>query len=151
MSQLSNHIIEGKNFTAAQVGKWEDLLQYKLAHPMKGRGKVFLKDDLKCTGMEVSLNVFPPGISMPFHHKHKENEELYIFIKGAGQFQIDEETLEVKEGTVIRVAQEGVRIWRNTSEENLYFICIQAKEGTLEGSTIDDGVVINKPIMWSNE
>ncbi|MED4731998.1 hypothetical protein P9597_28480 [Aneurinibacillus migulanus] len=55
------------------------------------------------------------------------------------------------EGKNFTAAQEGVRIWRNTSEENLYFICIQAKEGTLEGSTIDDGVVINKPIMWSNE
>lgn len=50
---------------------------------------------------------FPSGISMPFYHKHRENEELYIFVKGQGEFKIDDEILEIKEGTVIRVAQEG--------------------------------------------
>lgn len=66
MSQFVNSTMEGKNFSAVQVGKWEDLLQYKNGNPFKAPGKVFLKDDLQCTGMEVSLNVFPPGISMPF-------------------------------------------------------------------------------------
>src|ERR1700733_2326123 len=113
MSQFVNSTMEGKNFSAVQVGKWEDLLQYKNGNPFKAPGKVFLKDDLQCTGMEVSLNVFPPGISMPFYHKHRENEELYIFVKGKGEFKIDDEILEIKEGTVIRVAQEGERIWRN--------------------------------------
>ena len=66
MSQFDNSTIEGKNFSAVQVGKWEDLLQYKNGNPFKAPGKVFLKDKLQCTGMEVSLNVLPPGISMPF-------------------------------------------------------------------------------------
>jgi mannose-6-phosphate isomerase-like protein (cupin superfamily) len=146
MSQFTNSIIEGKNFSAVQVGKWEDLSQYKITDPVKARGKVFLKDELQCTGMEVSLNVFPPGISMPFYHKHKENEELYIFVRGQGQFEIDDEIIEIKEGTVIRVAQEGERIWRNNSSEPLYFICIQAKANTLRKSAIEDGIRLDKPI-----
>ncbi|MED2962327.1 cupin domain-containing protein, partial [Bacillus thuringiensis] len=101
-----------------------------------------------CTGMEVSLNVLPPGISMPFYHKHRENEELYIFVKGEGQFKIDDEILEIKEGTVIRVAQEGERIWRNNSSESLYFICIQAMANTLEESNIEDGIRLDKSVEW---
>ncbi|HDR7567454.1 TPA: cupin domain-containing protein [Bacillus mycoides] len=148
MSQFVNSTMEGKNFSAVQVGKWEDLLQYKNGNPFKAPGKVFLKDDLQCTGMEVSLNVFPPGISMPFYHKHRENEELYIFVKGKGEFKIDDEILEIKEGTVIRVAQEGERIWRNNSSEPLYFICIQARVNTLEESNIEDGIKLDKSVEW---
>lgn len=148
MSQFVNSTIEGKNFSAVQVGKWEELLQYKNGNPFKAPGKVFLKDDLQCTGMEVSLNVFPPGISMPFYHKHRENEELYIFVKGQGEFKIDDEILEIKEGTVIRVAQEGERIWRNSSSEPLYFICIQARANTLEESNIEDGIRLDKSVEW---
>lgn len=148
MSQFVNSTMEGKNFSAVQVGKWEDLLQYKNGNPFKAPGKVFLKDDLQCTGMEASLNVFPPGISMPFYHKHRENEELYIFVKGQGEFKIDDEILEIKEGTVIRVAQEGERIWRNNSSEPLYFICIQARANTLEESNIEDGIKLDKSFEW---
>lgn len=148
MDQFANSTLEGKNFSAVQVGKWGDLLQYKNTKPFKAPGKVFLKDNLQCTGMEVSLNVFPPGISMPFYHKHKENEELYIFVKGKGQFMIDDEILEIKEGTVVRVAQEGERIWRNNSSEPLYFICIQAKANTMKESNVEDGIMLDKSIEW---
>ena len=41
MSQFDNSTIEGKNFSAVQVGKWEDLLQYKNGNPFKAPGKVF--------------------------------------------------------------------------------------------------------------
>lgn len=149
MDTLRNQVLHGTNFDAIQVGNWSDLLQYKLSEP-KARGKVFLKDLLHCTGMEISLNSFPPGIAMPFHHKHKENEEVYIFVKGAGQFQVDDTTIEVREGTIIRVAQEGVRIWRNNSSENLYYICIQAKAGSMESSMIEDGVRVDQPIRWED-
>ncbi|SEG81680.1 Cupin domain-containing protein [Bacillus sp. ok061] len=148
MNQFTNSTLKGENYSAIQVGEWNDLLQYKNTNPFDVPGKVFLKDILQCTGMEVSLNVFPSGVSMPFYHKHKENEELYIFVKGKGQFKIDDEILEIKEGTVIRVAQKGERIWRNNSKEPLYFICIQAKTNTMEGSNVDDGITLDKSIKW---
>jgi mannose-6-phosphate isomerase-like protein (cupin superfamily) len=151
MSLLFDRMVQGKNFTAAHVGKWEELSQYKMTSPFKVRGKVFLKEELQCSGMEVSLNVFPAGVSMPFHHKHKENEELYIFVKGEGQFQIDGETFDVREGTVIRVATEGVRTWRNHSNENIYFICIQAKANSLVTGIAEDGVVIDQPVKWPED
>ncbi|MGD8191378.1 cupin domain-containing protein [Brevibacillus ginsengisoli] len=149
MESLRDQVIRGKNFDAVQLGTWSDLMEYKLDQP-KARGKVFLKDLLNFSGMEVSVNSFPPGVSMPFHHKHKENEEVYIFVKGSGQFQIDDTTIDVKEGTVIRVAEEGVRIWRNNSTENLYFICIQAKAGSLQSGTIEDGILVDQPIHWED-
>ncbi len=127
MEKLVFEKIEGQNFTVAHIGKWTYLDKYIFKHPkLPGAftGKLFLKNELKLTGTEVSLNKLPPGAQIPFYHKHKENEELYLFIKGKGQFQIDGEVVDVREGTVIRVAPDGVRTWRNNSSEDLYCIVI---------------------------
>jgi mannose-6-phosphate isomerase-like protein (cupin superfamily) len=139
--------VEGRNFTVFHVGNWSELDQYAFNHPNLPNsfpGKLFLKRELKLTGMEVSLNKFPPGASMPFYHKHQEHEELYIFIKGRGQFQIDDEVIDVGEGTVIRVAPDGIRTWRNNSSEDIYYIVIQAKAGSLSGEEISDGIAVKQ-------
>lgn len=137
--------VERRNFAVAHIGKWRELDKYIFNHPkLPGAytGKLFLKSELELTGMEVSLNKFPPGSEMPFCHRHKENEELYLFIKGNGQFEIDGEVVDVQEGTVIRIAPAGVRTWRNNSSEDLYFIVIQAKAGSLSGKDISDGIEV---------
>jgi len=85
---------------------------------------------------------------MPFYHRHREHEELYIFLKGRGQFMVDGSVVDVQEGSVIRVAPEGVRTWRNHSQEDLYYIVIQAKAGTLQSGTIEDGVVSPERVSW---
>ncbi|MFB4164489.1 cupin domain-containing protein [Alteribacillus sp. JSM 102045] len=139
---------KGTNYTAAHLGKWEDLKDYKMEEPVKARGKAFLNDLLDLNSMEVSINSFPPHTSVPFHHKHGENEELYIFVKGKGQFQVDEDVFDIEEGSVVRVAPTGVRIFRNNSDENLYFICVQAKENSLQHNNISDGIVVEKPVEW---
>lgn len=113
------------------------------------KGKIFLKDFLKLTSMEVSLNNLPPKAEIPFYHKHQENEELYIFLKGHGQFQVDGNDLDVFEGTSVRIAPDGVRALRNTSaSEDLYFIVIQAKENSLTQWVESDGVILEQPVEW---
>lgn len=143
--------VEGRNFTVAHIGQWTELDNYAFEHPRLPApypGKLFLKNTLKLTGMEVSLNKLPPATQMPFHHKHQEHEELYLFIKGKGQFQIDGEVVDVREGTAIRVAPDGVRIWRNNSSKDLYFAVIQAKAKSLSGEDISDGIGVGNRIEW---
>lgn len=142
----------GKNFSYAQVGSFTELDRYAFFHPIgKGRGfpgKLFLKTPLQLTGMEISLNKLPAGQALPFYHQHREHEELYLFLQGKGQFQIDDAIIDVQEGTTIRVAPEGVRTWRNHSREDLYYIVIQAKAGTLSANDIEDGVMLNQKVSW---
>jgi mannose-6-phosphate isomerase-like protein (cupin superfamily) len=151
MAKVLFDMVEGQNFTMAHIGKWSDLGKYIFKHPkLPGvyPGKLFLKNVLKLTGMEVSLNKLSPGTQMPFYHKHQEHEELYLFIKGEGQFQIDGELVDVREGTVIRVAPNGVRAWRNNSSEDLYFIVIQTKAGSLYKENISDGIGVGYRVEW---
>lgn len=115
---------QGPNFSLAHLGAANELRQYRFQHPalpVAVPGKVFLQELLGLTGLEISFGLMPPGKSMPFHHQHRENEEVYLFLQGRGQFQIDGQVQEVREGTVIRVAPAGVRAWRNHSTEDLFY------------------------------
>lgn len=137
--------MNGKNFSVVEVGSFSGLLNMsKDPSP----GKYFLKDRLGLTGMEVSLNQLPEGGSIPFYHTHRENEELYIFTGGRGQFQVDGQIFDVKEGTVIRVSPEGERTLRNNGTGDLYFIVIQARAGSLRQWVETDGVILDRPVTW---
>jgi mannose-6-phosphate isomerase-like protein (cupin superfamily) len=133
--RMVENVLEGEHFTTAQVN-WEKIF------------KVFLKDSMQLTGMEVSLNRVPAGQGSPYRHKHKENEELYIFVQGSGQFQVDGRIMDVRAGTCIRVAPEGDRAIRNHSSEDLYYICIQAKERSLTQYTATDGMITSPTVQW---
>jgi mannose-6-phosphate isomerase-like protein (cupin superfamily) len=143
----------GKNFSVAQAGDWSALQQHVFRHPSIGKvpAKLFLKEPLRLTGMEISLGVMPPGRGMPFLHAHRQNEEVYIFVKGRGQILIDGEVIDVREGTVVRVATAGARAWRNNAQEDLHYIVIQARTGTLDQGTITDGVPVEGTPVWDRE
>lgn len=145
------HTVSGNNFTAVDAGDFAQLDNYKFEHPALKRtvsGKLFAKQFLGLTGMEISMNKFPPGAAIPFYHAHKSNEEVYIFVGGRGQMQVDGQTFDVREGTVVRVSPEGMRTIRNNSSADLFYICIQAKNGSLGNYTTEDGIRGDKPVSW---
>ena len=137
-------IIQGKNYSAEQIGPLETLLQRDF---MGFHGKYFLGENLGLTGCEVSLNRLPAGKGMPFVHAHKKNEELYIVLRGNGTFFVDGEEFPIQEGSLIRIAPAGERSWKAGSED-LYFICIQAEAGSLSQSTLEDGIRLKTATSW---
>lgn len=104
-------------------------------------GKAFVKELVGTTGMEVSFGSLASGEAVPFFHHHKQNEELYIVISGEGEFTLDGQVVAVGSGSLVRIAPAVSRCVRCTSAEPLVYICIQAKEGSLEQYTMTDGVV----------
>ena len=141
----------GENFTAAELGPIASLDRYVYTLP-SGRvsmeGKVFLNQLLGLTSAEISVNKMPPGQGMPFYHTHKLNEEVYLFLGGQGEFQIDGEVFPIREGSVVRVARGGERCWRNGGTADLVYIVFQAREGSYEGHTTQDGVGVIKAVTW---
>lgn len=117
----------GEKFSHASVG------------PLKGfEGKQFVKDATGATSCEISFGTLPTGAAIPFFHSHRENEENYIILSGAGKFQVNDEVFDIAEGSVIRVSTHCDRNLKCTSEEPMVYICIQAKEGSLGGYTMTD-------------
>ena len=150
MSSKKSAVKRNRSYSLFQTGKLNDWRNhiFENSRVPATQGKLFLKELLELTGMEVSLNVLLPGEMIPFYHKHRNNEELYIFIKGRGQFQIDGKIIDVREGSVIRVAPEAVRAYRNHSGENLYFMVVQARAGSFADAGISDGMGAGSPVEW---
>jgi hypothetical protein len=100
---------KGENFSAVHLGKMSNLDSYELHVPRLNRtvrGKVFIKDLLSFTGMQISVNKLPAGAS-GICHQHKESEELQ-------------------------------------------YICVQAKENSLNIDTFEDGIPATDPVTWPN-
>src|SRR5436309_13691041 len=85
---LNDKAVRGSNFTCVHAGPMEGWAQFRLEPPdapLPARGKLFLRNLLGSAGLEMSLNVVPPGKRMPFHHKHQQNEEAYVVVGGRAQ------------------------------------------------------------------
>lgn len=137
-----------KRFDAGPIESWKQWEFSMPAFPRPVRGKLMLGQQLELSGMEVSLNSLPPGIAVPFAHRHKHNEELYVFLSGRGEMRVDDERFEIAPGTCIRVAPEGSRVYRSYAEEPLVFLVIQARAGDGSVRGIDDGLPTPVPDDW---
>ena len=126
----------GKNYCAASICDIQKL------------GRVTLHDELKLTGSEISINELPSGVSVPFVHAHKLNEEVYIVLKGKGQFYLDGEEFPVAEGDVIRVDPAGARCIKADAQSPIRYVCIQTQAGSLVQFTQNDGVPAAGKPSW---
>lgn len=145
-----NNAKKGTHYAAIETGKCQKWPDYTVELPgMQIPGKLFLKDKLDLTGCEISINSMPAGAGMPIYHSHHQNEEIYIFIQGQGQIQIDGDTLEIKEGSIVRISPEAERIWRNNSDEALVYIIIQVKQNSLGQYGLNDASIPEKEANWS--
>jgi mannose-6-phosphate isomerase-like protein (cupin superfamily) len=141
-----------KNFESKNFGEFRKLDQYVFAPEgtsLRIAGKLFLGDALELSSMEVSLNKDAAGDGMPFYHRHRKNEELYIFISGQGEMSIDDEIVPVQEGSVVRIQPEARRAWWNTGDADLTYIVIQAPVGGLQVSGVEDGEILEGPVPWN--
>ena len=143
-------VSQAANYCAATMGQLSELNEhvFVIAPGMEVPGKVFIGEALQCTGAELSMQMIPAGCGGDFLHTHTQNEELYLVLKGQGEFQVDAEVFPISEGSVIRVAPEGKRAYRNTGDEPMIMACIQSKQNSLTKSDIADGVILNEPVVW---
>ncbi len=57
----------------------------------------------------MSYQRLAPGFRIPFAHKHKEEEEVYVLVSGSGRVKLDDEIAELKEWDAVRVAPSVMR------------------------------------------
>ena len=149
MKQIEK-IATAANFTAVSVGKLSELSDYvlELGPDVKIPGKVFGGTALGATGAEFSFQMFQPGAETGFLHTHKTHEELYFFLSGRGEFQVDGQVFPVGEGSVVRVAPDGRRSVRNNGTGPLVMLCVQYRGGTFTPDDAADGDILAEPVKW---
>ena len=143
-------IAELANATAVDFGKLNEINEYvlELGPEMKIPGKVFGGSAVGATGGEFSFQSFAPGTETGFIHTHKTHEELYFFLSGKGEFQVDGEVFNVEEGSVVRVAPAGKRSVRNNGTEPLLMLCVQYCGNTFTSEDDADGIILNEKVEW---
>jgi mannose-6-phosphate isomerase-like protein (cupin superfamily) len=130
------------NYNIGNIGEFSVLGEYVYVHTTANlpiQGKVFVGEKLNTSSMEISFQTLGSGKEIPFDHMHRENEEVYVVIKGKGLFIIDDEVTQVKEGSIIRIAPNAKRRWCNNSDKELIVMVIQAAHGSLNHFNVTDG------------
>lgn len=139
-----------QNYTAINVGKLSELGEYELhlGPEVVIPGKVFGGSVVGATGSEFSFQVFPAGAETGFLHTHKTHEELYFFLSGKGEMQVDGQIIPVEEGCVVRVAPDGKRSVRNNGTAPLVMLCVQYRGNTFTAEDAADGNILSEKVQW---
>jgi quercetin dioxygenase-like cupin family protein len=72
-----------------------------------GRPDLEFRHASQALGLEqsgLSYQRIPPDYRFPIGHTHKEQEEVYVVVRGGGRFKLDDEVVQVKEYDVVRVS-----------------------------------------------
>ncbi len=143
-------IATAQNFSAINIGRLNQLGEYELhlGANVVIPGKVFGGAALHAMGGDFSFQVFPAGMETGFLHTHKHHEELYFFLNGKGEFQVDGQVFPIEEGSVVRVAPAGKRSVRNNGTEPLVMLCVQYRGNTFTADDAADADILNKPVKW---
>jgi uncharacterized cupin superfamily protein len=57
----------------------------------------------------VSYIRIAPGFRIPFGHKHKQQEEVYVLVNGSARIKIDDEVREMKQWDAVRLHRDTFR------------------------------------------
>jgi mannose-6-phosphate isomerase-like protein (cupin superfamily) len=69
----------------------------------------FAREDLGAEQTGVSHHRIKAGQRQGFGHRHEEDEEIYVILRGSGLMKLGDEVIEVEELDAIRISPEVMR------------------------------------------
>ena len=64
---------------------------------------------LELESFGVTYQRVAPNFRIPFAHRHKQQEEVYIVVGGGGRAKLEDEIVELKQWDALRVPKETMR------------------------------------------
>ena len=64
---------------------------------------------LELEGFGISYQRVEPNFRIPFAHRHKQQEEVYVVISGGGRAKLEDEVVELKPWDALRVPKDTTR------------------------------------------
>jgi quercetin dioxygenase-like cupin family protein len=87
----------------------------------------FARDALGSPELGLSRFTYEPGARMPWGHRHREQEEAYVVVGGAGRANLDGEVIHLEAWDVLRVAPSVIRSFE-AGPEGLDLLCIGGRK-----------------------
>jgi mannose-6-phosphate isomerase-like protein (cupin superfamily) len=69
----------------------------------------FSRKHLDSQELGVSYFRYGPHVRPPYGHRHGSQEEAYVVVSGSGRLKLDDETIDLRQWDVVRVAPEVAR------------------------------------------
>ena len=88
--------------------------------PMQWR---FARDAIGSPELGVSRFTYEAGARMPWGHRHKQQDEVYVVVAGSGRAKLDDEIIQLRTWDVLRVAPAVMRSFE-AGPDGMDVICI---------------------------
>jgi mannose-6-phosphate isomerase-like protein (cupin superfamily) len=69
----------------------------------------FARSPIEGETLGLSLITLEPGFRIPFGHKHVEQEEVYVIVRGSGRVKVEDEIVELAQWDAIRFPKNTMR------------------------------------------
>jgi mannose-6-phosphate isomerase-like protein (cupin superfamily) len=69
----------------------------------------FAREPLELAKTGLSYQRLAPNFRLPFGHKHREQEEIYLVVGGSARAKLDDEVVELRAWDALRVPPEMLR------------------------------------------
>ena len=129
-------------YTLINIDDVEDsATQFGLSPSLEAR---FARRALGSSNLGVSRETLAPGFRVPFGHTHREQEEVYVVVRGSGRIKIDDEIVELREGDLVRVAPGA---WRCTEAgaDGMQLLAVGAPIPAGDDSELEQGWWADQP------
>jgi mannose-6-phosphate isomerase-like protein (cupin superfamily) len=113
------------NYTIKNVKEIDNAAERFGIEGMEAR---FARTPLELEKFGFSFQALTPGDRQPFGHRHRNQEEVYLVLRGGGRIKVEEEVVELREWDAIRVPP-GVTRQIESGPEGLELLAIGAPEG----------------------
>jgi quercetin dioxygenase-like cupin family protein len=87
----------------------------------------FARSALESPELGVSRFTYEPGARMPWGHRHRAQEEVYVVVAGSGRAKLDDEVIDLATWDVLRVAPAVIRSLE-AGPEGMDVICIGGRK-----------------------
>ena len=92
--------------------------------PMQWR---FARDALQSPELGVSRFTYEPGARMPWGHRHRAQEEVYVVVAGSGRAKLDDDVIALGTWDALRVAPAVIRSFE-AGPDGLEMLCIGGRK-----------------------
>jgi len=95
------------NYTKINLRRVEDSApKFDMPSDMHAR---FARTPIEGETLGVSLFTLEPGFRIPFGHKHAEQEEVYVIVRGSARVKVEDEIVELGQWDAIRIDEDTMR------------------------------------------
>jgi mannose-6-phosphate isomerase-like protein (cupin superfamily) len=97
----------------------------------------FARVALEAERIGVTYQRLAPNYRLPWGHKHKTQEEIYVLVSGSGRAKVEDEIVELEPWDALRVSNEAVRSFE-AGPEGAEFIVVGAPGGPGDAENVQD-------------